>query len=119
MYISTPPSPEVENFQMKIYYLAQDRTPDLLNQMQTCYHLSQRGEHNNIKLIKDIIFPKDLNAWEKIYIQKNKFNIMSFYIPVENSLITKYLHPLIEVRHGNFNSIHTNFHRGQAGEHQK
>ena len=44
VYISTPPSPEIENFQMKIYYLAGDRTPDLLNQMQTCYHLSQRGE---------------------------------------------------------------------------
>ena len=44
MYISTPPSPEVENFQMKIQYPAGDRTPDLLNQRQTCYHLSQRGE---------------------------------------------------------------------------
>ena len=44
MYISTLPSPEVENFQMKIYYPAVDRTPDLLNQRQTCYHLSQRGE---------------------------------------------------------------------------
>ena len=44
MYISTPPSPEVENFQMKIYYPAGDRTPDLLNQRQTCYHLSQPGE---------------------------------------------------------------------------
>ena len=43
MYISTPPSPEVENFQMKIYYPAGDRTPDLLNQRQTCYRLSQRG----------------------------------------------------------------------------
>ena len=29
---------------MKIYYPAGDRTPDLLNQTQTCYHLSQRGE---------------------------------------------------------------------------
>ena len=44
MYISTPPSSEVENFQMKLYYPAGDRTPDLLNQRQTCYHLSQRGE---------------------------------------------------------------------------
>ena len=44
VYISTPPSPEVENFQMKIYYPTGDRTPDLLNQMQTCYHLSQRGK---------------------------------------------------------------------------
>ena len=43
MYISTPPSSEVENIQMKIYYSAGDRTPDLLNQRQTCYHLSQRG----------------------------------------------------------------------------
>ena len=30
MYISTPPSPEVENFQIEIYYPAGDRTPDLL-----------------------------------------------------------------------------------------
>ena len=37
-------SPEVENFQMKIYYPAENRTPDPLNQRQTCYHLSQRGE---------------------------------------------------------------------------
>ena len=44
VYISTPPSLEVENFQMKIYYSAGDRTPDMLNQRQTCYHLSQRGE---------------------------------------------------------------------------
>ena len=29
---------------MKIYYPAGDRTPDLLNQRQTCYHLSQCGE---------------------------------------------------------------------------
>ena len=44
MYISTPPSLEVENFQMmKIYYPAGDRTPDLLNQRQKCYHLSQRS----------------------------------------------------------------------------
>ena len=45
VYISTPPSLEVENFQMKIYYHAGDRTPDLLNQKHTFYHLSQRGEH--------------------------------------------------------------------------
>ena len=44
MYFSTPPSPKVENFQMKIYYPAGDRTPDPLNQRQTCYHLSQRAE---------------------------------------------------------------------------
>ena len=28
------------------YYLTRDRIPDLLNQRQTCYHLSQRGELN-------------------------------------------------------------------------
>ena len=39
-------SPEVENFQIKIYYPARDWTPDLLNQRQTCYHLSQRGSNN-------------------------------------------------------------------------
>ena len=44
VYIFTPPSPEVENCQMKIYYTAEDRTPDLRNQRQTGYHLSQRGE---------------------------------------------------------------------------
>ena len=44
MYISTPPSPKVENFQIKIYYPAGDWTPNLLNQRQTCYHLSQRSE---------------------------------------------------------------------------
>ena len=32
VYISTPPSPEVENFQIKIYYPAGDWTPDMLNQ---------------------------------------------------------------------------------------
>ena len=41
VYISTPPSSEVENFQLKIYYPGGDRTPDLLNQRQTCYHLSK------------------------------------------------------------------------------
>ena len=40
---SPPPNPEIENFQMKIHDLAGDRTPDPLNQRQTCYHLSQRG----------------------------------------------------------------------------
>ena len=44
---------------------------------------------------------------------------MNFDIPVENSLITKYIQPLIEGRHGNFNRVHSNIHRGQAGEHQK
>ena len=44
LYISTPPSPEVEYFQMKIYYPVGDLTTDLLNQRQTCYHQSQRGE---------------------------------------------------------------------------
>ena len=50
VYISTPPSSEVENFQMKIYYPAGDRTPDLLNQRQTCFHLSQRGELSCVML---------------------------------------------------------------------
>ena len=35
---------KVENFQIKIYYPAKDRTPDLLNLRQTCYHLSQHGK---------------------------------------------------------------------------
>ena len=50
MYISTPLSPEVENFQMKIYNPAGNQTPDLLNQRQTCYHLSQHGELYTYKL---------------------------------------------------------------------
>ena len=41
VYISTSPSPKVENFQKKIHYLAGDRTPDPLNQRQTCYHLNR------------------------------------------------------------------------------
>ena len=44
VYVSTSPSPEVENFQIKIFCPAGDRTPDLLSQRQTCYHLSPRGE---------------------------------------------------------------------------
>ena len=40
---STPPRPKIENIQMKIYHLAGDQTPDLLDQRQTCYHLSQQG----------------------------------------------------------------------------
>ena len=51
--------------------------------------------------------------------KKNKFNVLNFDIPMENSLITKYIQPLTEGRHGNFNRVHSNVHRGQAGEHQK
>ena len=50
MYISTPPSPEVENFQIKIYYPAGDWTPDLLNQRQTCYYLSAAHQLENQQL---------------------------------------------------------------------
>ena len=46
VYISSPPSPEVENFQKKIYYLARDKTLDPLIQRQTCYYLSQCSVHN-------------------------------------------------------------------------
>ena len=38
---------------------------------------------------------------------------------MENSLITKYIQPLIEGRHENFNRVYSNVHRGQAGEYQK
>ena len=55
MYISTPPCPEVENFQIKIYYPAGDRTSVPLNQRQTCYHLSLRGERFFIVIIFIII----------------------------------------------------------------
>ena len=44
---------------------------------------------------------------------------MNFDIPVENSIITKYIQPLTEGRHENFNRVHSNIHRGQAGEHRK
>ena len=37
---------------------------------------------DNIKLIKHILFPKGLNVWEEMYIQKNKFYVMNFDIPV-------------------------------------
>ena len=74
---------------------------------------------DNIKLIKQIIFPKDLNVLEKKHIQKNKFNVMNFDIPVENSLIMKYIQPLKESRHENFNRFHSSVHRGQGREHQK
>ena len=48
VYISTPPSSEVQDFQIKIYYPAGDRTLDQLNQRQTCYHLSQCGKFPSI-----------------------------------------------------------------------
>ena len=44
---------------------------------------------------------------------------INFDIPVENSLITKYIQLLKEGRHENFIRVHSNVHRGQAGEHQK
>ena len=59
MYITTSPSPEVENFQMKIYYPAKDRTLDLLNQRQTCYHMSQRGELFGIMVSASDYHPRD------------------------------------------------------------
>ena len=37
-------SPPLLALRLKIYYPAGDRTPDLLNQRQTCYHLSLHGE---------------------------------------------------------------------------
>ena len=62
VHISTPPSPEVENFQMKIYYPAGDRTPDPLNQRQTCYQLSQRGElRTNRRKIQNVILRDSIN----------------------------------------------------------
>ena len=62
VYISSPPSPEVENFQMKIYYPAGGRTPDLLNQRQICYHLSQRGEHFSKQRLSDSIVLNHLSS---------------------------------------------------------
>ena len=47
-------------FKLKIYYPAGDRTPDLLNQRQTCYHLSPRGElqcKRNLSLKPSLSFP--------------------------------------------------------------
>ena len=37
-------SPPLLALRLKIYYPTGDRTLDLLNQRQTCYHLSQYGE---------------------------------------------------------------------------
>ena len=45
-----PPSSEVENVQIKIDP-AGDWIPDLLNQRQICYHLSQRGELTIVLLL--------------------------------------------------------------------
>ena len=50
---------------------------------------------------------------------KNKFNITNFDIPVENSLITKYIQPLKDGRLENFYRVHSNVRKGQAGDHQK
>ena len=75
MYISTPPSPEIENFQMKFHYPARDRTPDLLNQRQTCYHLNQSSELIVEKYIcrkvtinhsVSIILTKQHEVWNKV-----------------------------------------------------
>ena len=44
---------------------------------------------------------------------------MTFNIPVENSLITKYIQPLNEGRRENFNGVHWNVHRGQQGNIRK
>ena len=62
VYISTPPSPEVENFQIEIYHPARDRTPDLLDQRQTCYHLSQHGEQS-----------RNVTAWRMIIYTQQSF----------------------------------------------
>ena len=45
---------------MKTYYPAVDRTPDLLNQGQTCYRLSQRGELDVEKLPHAVVRRKSL-----------------------------------------------------------
>ena len=43
---TSPPllAPSLKIFLMKTYHPTGDRIPDLLNQRQACYHLSQRGE---------------------------------------------------------------------------
>ena len=55
---------------MKIYYLAGDRTLDLLNQRQTCYHLSQRGELSILKLVS-CIFNGDL----KLHLRQDTIDV--------------------------------------------
>ena len=74
MYIPTPRSPEVENFQMKIHFPARDRILDLLIQRQTCCHLSQRGiiiiimifiQSNKIQLEKTRFY-KCVLPWMKL-----------------------------------------------------
>ena len=44
---------------------------------------------------------------------------MTFDIPVENSLITKYIQPFNEGRRENFNEVHWNVHTGQQGNIRK
>ena len=80
MYNSTPPSPEVENFQMKIYYPTGDRTPDLLNQRQACYHLNQRGELN-IRML-----------WDGNRIKPRTKAVAAFRLETGHDCLAKHLH---------------------------
>ena len=92
MYISTPPSPEVENFQIKINYPAGDWTPDLLNQRQTCCHLSQRSELGK-KYRRSVIEVNTSESKERYLVQKKCLKIGK----INNSNKRKYLKINFEV----------------------
>ena len=47
-------APRLKIFKWKFTTPLVDRTPGLLNQRQTCYHLSQVGEHNTLTLLVNI-----------------------------------------------------------------
>ena len=83
-------SPPLLAPRLKIYYLAGDRTPDLMNQRQTRYHLSQRSELEP-KLIKHVIGKEELTAWENLLTFKTKDHIMNFYIPIRDALTGKFI----------------------------
>ena len=76
VYISTPPSPEVENFQIKIFVLIGCRTPDLLNQRQACYCLSQCDGHmlHVCKTRSFSLLKEEFGSW-KIHIKITQTNM--------------------------------------------
>ena len=55
-------APRLKIFKLK--YPAGDRTPDLLDQRQTCYHLSERG----------VIFSKIFYVLDVVYVKSNSIS---------------------------------------------
>ena len=70
---------------MKIYYSTRDRTPDLLNQRHTCYHLSQCGE-----LLKKMITRQWGLLW-RITCKTNQFSLQ--YFSKKNKSCSYFLNP--------------------------